>query len=73
MAKPPDSTKTSCQQRLAGRARERWPQLASHDGYDKSLLPTGLPSGTPQETLDYACGLYLGDAPAWTHPSSPTN
>jgi hypothetical protein len=28
MAKPPDSTKTSCQQKLAGRARERWPQLA---------------------------------------------
>jgi hypothetical protein len=105
MAKPPDSTKTSLRQRLAGRARERWPQLsgitvryrgefayvdgqlpdgttqplmrlrytgsaahwgfaiyrASHDDYDKSLLPTGLPFGTPQETLDCACGLYLGD------------
>jgi len=105
MARPPDSTKTSCYQKLAGRARERWPQLAgidvrwrgqfayvtgqlpdggalplmrlqytgsaahwgfaiyraSHDDYDKSLLPTGLPFSTPQEALDCACGLYLGD------------
>jgi hypothetical protein len=105
MAKPPDSTKTSCRQKLAGRARERWPQLsgidvhwhassptpqagsptaralplmrlqytgsaahwdfaiyrASHDDYDKSLLPTGLPFGTPQEALACACALYLGD------------
>jgi len=28
MAKPPESTKTSLRQRLAARARERWPQLA---------------------------------------------
>lgn len=117
MAKPPDSTKTSLRQRLAQRARERWPQLtgitvrhhgefayvagqltdgttlplmrldytgsaahwgfaiyrASRDDYDKSLLPTGLPFGTPQEALDCACGLYLGDASAWLDPPSPTN
>jgi hypothetical protein len=117
MAKPPDSTKTSTRQKLADRARERWPQLAgiavrwhgefayvagqlpdgtvlplmrlryngsaahwgfaiyraSHDDYDKSVLPTGFPFGTPQEALDCACGLYLGDATAWTDPSSPTN
>jgi hypothetical protein len=27
MARPPESTKTSLRQRLAARARERWPQL----------------------------------------------
>ena len=46
---------------------------ASHDDYEKSVLPTGYPFGTPQETLDCACGLYLGDATAWTTPPSPTN
>ena len=29
VAKYPDSTKTSLEQRLADRARERWPQIAS--------------------------------------------
>jgi hypothetical protein len=28
MAAPPESTKTSLQQRLSGRALARWPQLA---------------------------------------------
>ena len=31
MAAPPTSTKTSLQQRLSARARERWPQLAGVD------------------------------------------
>ena len=34
---------------------------ASHDDYEKSVLPSGYPAGTPQEALDCACGLYLGD------------
>src|SRR5277367_3257621 len=34
---------------------------ASHDNYEKSFLPSGWPAGTPQEALDCACGLYLGD------------
>ncbi|WP_054811450.1 hypothetical protein [Nocardia arizonensis] len=29
MATPPQSTKTSLQQRLSGRARQRWPQVAA--------------------------------------------
>jgi hypothetical protein len=37
--------------------------LASSDRYENQLLPTGLPSGTPEEALDCACGLYL-DNPA---------
>jgi len=116
VARPPESTKTSLRQRLAARARERWPQLAgitvryhgefayvagqlpdgttlplcrlryagsatswgfaiyraSHDDYEKSVLPTGYPAGTPQEALDCACGLYLGDPTAWLDPSDRT-
>jgi hypothetical protein len=110
VAKYPDSTKTSLEQRLTARARERWPQIArlhirhrgvfsyvdatltdattlklcrlryvgsahqwqfaiyraSHDDYDESVFPTGLPIGTCQHALDTACGLYLNDPTAWT-------
>ncbi len=38
---------------------------ASHDDYQTSILPTGWPAGSPQEALDCACGLYLGDHTAW--------
>jgi hypothetical protein len=106
----PDSTKTSLQQRLTARARERWPELArvevrhranfsyidgvltdsttlklcrlryrgsahqwgfaiyraSHDDYEESIFPTGLPVGTCEQALDIPCGLYLGDPTAWT-------
>jgi hypothetical protein len=40
--------------------------LASKDGYEDSILPSGQPSGTPQEALDCACGLYLADPSAWS-------
>lgn len=110
MATPPASTKTSLQQRLSARTRERWPQLdgldvrfrgafayvsghtrtgdtmplmrlryggsaarwafamylASKDGYQDSALPTGHFVGAPEDALDTACGLYLGDPTAWT-------
>ena len=110
MAGPPDSTKTSLQQRLTARARERWPQLtrvqirfrgafayvtgtttdgedlplmrlryggsasmwgfavylASKDGYQESVLPSGFTAGAPEDALDTACGLYLGGPTAWT-------
>jgi hypothetical protein len=109
VAKYPDSTKVSLEQRLRARARERWPQIASlqvrhhgvfsyvdatltgtttlklcrlryvgsahqwqfaiyrasHDDYDESIFPTGLPIGTCQDALDTACGLYLNDPTAW--------
>jgi hypothetical protein len=35
--------------------------LASSDRYENQILPTGLPAGTPEEALDCACGLYLGN------------
>jgi hypothetical protein len=45
---------------------------ASHDDYEDSLLPSGMPAGSPEEALDCACGLYLGDPTAWL-PDTPTN
>ena len=115
MAKVPESTKSSLQQRLNDRARQRWPALASisvrhragfayltghthdnqdlplcrlryggsasswgfaiyrasHDDYEPSFLPNGNMSGSPEQALDCACGLYLNDPSAWTNP--PTN
>jgi hypothetical protein len=46
--------------------------LASRDGYEDNILPSGLPSGSPEEALDCAAGLYLADPTAWLTPP-PTN
>ncbi|WP_433473817.1 hypothetical protein ACQPZP_34190 [Spirillospora sp. CA-142024] len=35
--------------------------LASRDGNQDNILPSGLPAGSPEEALDCACGLYLGN------------
>jgi hypothetical protein len=112
----PESTKSSVRQRIAARARERWPQItelrmrhhgvftyveatteagilplcrlryvgsahdwhvaiyrASHDDYQNSIFPSGLPFGTCQDALDLACGLYLGDLTAWHDLRPPMN
>jgi len=42
---------------------------ASHDDYQPSYLPTGHSAGGPEDALDTACGLYLGDPTAWTSKS----
>lgn len=39
--------------------------LASKDGYEDSVLPTGDLAGSPEDALDCACGLYLADPAAW--------
>lgn len=39
--------------------------LASKQGYEDSVLPTGSFEATPADALDCACGLYLGDPSAW--------
>lgn len=39
---------------------------ASHDDYEDNFLPSGSPSGSAEEALDCACGLYLNDPTAWT-------
>jgi hypothetical protein len=46
--------------------------LASRDGYEDSMLPSGSFAGTPEEALDCACGLYLNDPSAWVD-DSPRN
>jgi hypothetical protein len=35
--------------------------LASSGTYEDQILPSGLPIGSPEEALDCAGGLYLGD------------
>ena len=53
-----------CRLRYGGSA-SRWGfaiYLASRDGYEDSILPTGLHAGSP-EALDCACGLYLSVIP----------
>ena len=45
--------------------------LASSDRYEDTLLHTGTPAGTPEEALDCACGLYLGDPSAWLIDQTP--
>jgi hypothetical protein len=47
--------------------------LASRDGYQDSVLPSGLPIGEPEEALDCACGLYLNDPSAWQEHLPPAN
>ena len=44
--------------------------LASKDGYEDAILPTGSFTGAPEEALDCACGLYLNDITAWTDARS---
>ncbi len=41
---------------------------ASRDNYQPSVRHTGMSTGTPEEALDTACGLYLKDPAAWTDP-----
>jgi hypothetical protein len=61
-----------CRLRYGGYAN-RWRfaiYLASKDGYEDSILPSGYPVGTAEEALDCAGGLYLDD-PASGTPSNP--
>jgi hypothetical protein len=48
---------------------DRWGfaiHLVSRDGYEDALLPNGQPTGTPEQAIDCACGLYVGDPTAWS-------
>ena len=56
-----------CRLRYLG-SPDRWGfaiYLASRDGYEDSVLPNGSFTGTPEQALDCACGLYLNDVTAW--------
>ncbi len=46
---------------------------ASHDDYQDSILPHGDFTGTPEQALDCACGLYLNDPSGWQPDPTPTN
>jgi len=35
--------------------------LASSGRYENQILPSGMPTGSPEEALDCAGGLYFGD------------
>lgn len=65
----PDGTVMKlCRLRYGGSAHQ-WGfaiYRASHNDYEDSIFPTGLPVGTCEDALDTACGLYLGDPTAWT-------
>ena len=65
MAKAPESARTSLRQRLAARARERWPQLAGvtvrwHGEF--AYVGGQLPGGT---TLPLMRLRYAGSASTW--------
>ena len=65
VARYPDSTKTSLEQRLRARARERWPQIASlqirHRG-NFSYIDATLTDAT---TLKLCRLRYVGSASQW--------
>ncbi len=63
-----DDELSLCRLRYGGSA-SRWGfaiYLASKDGHQDSVLPSGMTAGTPEEALDCACGLYLNEPAAWT-------
>jgi hypothetical protein len=74
-AEYPDGTRQPlCRLRCQGSASQ-WGFAvwrASTEGYDEAVFPIGLPVGTPEEALDTACGLYVGDPTAWQPPADTT-
>jgi hypothetical protein len=70
-----DTTLPLCRLRYLGSAHH-WRvaiHRASHDDYAESIFPSGLPTGTREDALDLACGLYLNDPTAWHDLRPPTN
>nr|MDP9341007.1 hypothetical protein [Actinomycetota bacterium] len=65
----PDGEKIQLCRLTYGGSADTWgfaTYLASKDGYENSVLPTGRFAGLPEHALDTACGLYLEDVSAWT-------
>jgi hypothetical protein len=66
-ARLPDGDRLPLMRLRYGGSAARWGfaiYLASKDGYEDKLLPSGYPVGTVEEALDCACGFYLGDPTA---------
>jgi hypothetical protein len=64
---PDGTTVKLCRLRYGGSAHQ-WAfaiYRASHDDYEESIFPAGTPTGTCEDALDTACGLYLSDPTAW--------
>ena len=71
---PDGTTVKLCRLRYAGSA-SMWGfaiYRASHDDYEDSFLPSGMMGGSPEEALDCAGDLYLGDLDIWLR-DTPTN
>ena len=67
-ANMPDGDSMPLMRLRYGGSAARWGfavYLASKDGYEDSVLSTGDLAGAPEDALDTACGLYLGDPTAW--------
>jgi len=70
---PDGSTLKLCRLRYVGSAHN-WQfaiYRASHDDYQDSIFPTGMPTGTCEDAFDLACGLYLGEPMIWTEMRPP--
>ena len=65
MAKYPDSTKTSLEQRLRARARERWPQIASLHIRHRGVFSYIDATLTDATTLKLCRLRYVGSAHDW--------
>jgi hypothetical protein len=64
-----------CRLRYGGWA-SRWGfaiYRASHDDYQDNFLPSGETTGSPEEALDCACGLYLNNPTARRQSDTPQN
>ena len=61
----PDSTKTSLEQRLRARARERWPQIASLQVRHRGVFSYVDATLTDATTLKLCRLRYVGSASQW--------
>ena len=64
----PDGDTTPLMRLRYAESASRWGfaiYLASSNTYQDSALHTGYTAGSPEDALDTACGLYLGDPTAW--------
>jgi hypothetical protein len=69
----PDGTTTPLMRLRYGGSAHRWGfaiYLASNGKYEDSILPDGTFTGSPEQALDTACGLYLADPTAWLPPTN---
>ena len=65
VARYPDSTKTSLEQRLRARARERWPQIASLQIRHRGIFSYVDTTLTDATTLKLCRLRYVGSASQW--------